>query len=191
MPKYVCSRKDVCAGSLIKSFDLSYKIYDENDCEISEEELAKQGITNLSISGGIVCRRMLFSVNNDDLTNDLIYDTPNNYPIEGISPRKEIQSKFIVQHYVELEELLKYLKFGENLTQKDLDKIYRKLLVRNWWLNHHQELFGYRKTTIGYVSDGIQTLPTTMYNQLSTISLAGNTKPHPEEPEYRLIKKRK
>ena len=191
MSKYVATRKDVCAGSLLKTCEMSYKIYDEFDNEVSEEKLAEEGITGFSVSGGLICRGMLFNVNENGLTNDLIYNTPTNYPIKGIKPNINISGEFIVENYVELEELLKYLKYGIDLTQNDLNQIYRKLITHRWWLEHNMELFGWKKLNCGYGSGGIQTIPMAIYDNLSSISCTKNGKPHKEEPGYSLIKKRK
>lgn len=190
MKKYVATRKDICAGQLIKNIGISYKIFDASNNEVNEEDLAKQGIKNFSISAGIICRGMLFNVNEKGLANDLIYTTPTNYPIEGVQPKENVESEFIINNYVELEELLKYLKYGEDLTQNDLNQIYKKLITHKWWLEHHMELFGWKKMSIGYGSGGIQTVPKSIYDNLSSISCCKNGKPYKEEPGYSLIKKR-
>lgn len=193
MPKYVIKRQDVCAGELIKPFEISYEIFDQNHVKINEPELAKHGITNFSVSGGLVCRGMLFNVNDNGLTNDLIYTTPTNYPIEGIEPKINIKSDFIVMQYVELEELLKYLKYGVDLTQKDLNHIYKTLIICDRWLRNNHELFGWQKSGIGYgyTDSSHETIPMSIYDKLSEISCSKNGRPNLEEPEYRLIKKRK
>ncbi len=132
MKKYVATRKDICGGQLLKTGDMSFKIVDSNDNEVSKQELAEQGITNISFFGGLVCRGMLFNVNDVGLANDLIYTTPTNYPINGKQPKVDIESQFVIDHYVELEELLKYLKYGVDLTQNDLNQMHRKLIANNW-----------------------------------------------------------
>ena len=192
MSKYVATRKDVCAGELLKTGGMSLKIFDVNNNEISQEQLAEQGI-NFSFFGGLVCRGMLFNVNEDGLANDLIYTTPTNYPIKDIQPKINVESEFVIDHYVELEELLKYLKYGIDLTQNDLNQIYRKFITHKWWLEHHKELFGFEKMSngMGYCSGGIQTIPMKIYDNLSSISCTKNGTPHREEPGYSLIKKRK
>lgn len=193
MAKYVATRKDICAGRLLKTEKMEVKIFDGNNNEISKEDLAREGITNFSVSGGLVCRGMLFNVNDDGLANDLIYTTPTNYPIEGIEPKIDVESEFIIEHYVELEEVLKYLKYGVDLTQNDLNQIHRKLITHEWWLNHNIELFGLKKldNNMGYGSGGIQTLPMDTYLNLSSINCTKNGKPYIEEPGYSLIKKRR
>lgn len=190
MSKYVANRRDVCAGQLVKNMNMSYRIYDFFGNEVNEEQLKEQGIS-FAVSGSLVCRGMLFNVNEDGLSNDLIYNTPANYPIEGISPKIDIQSDFVIEDYVELDELLKYLKYGVDLTQHDLNQIYRKLINRNWWLKHHMELFGWKKDEYGYSIGDSAIIPMSIYDSLSRISCYQNGKPHSEEPSYRLIKKRK
>lgn len=190
MSKYVVKREDVCAGQLLKVDEMSFKIFDGNNNEVSQEQLAEQGIS-FSVFGGLVCRGMLFNVNEDKLANDLIYNTPTNYPIKGIEPKTDVKSEFVIDRYVELEELLKYLKYGVDLTQEDLNKIYRKLITHKWWLDRHMELFGWKKLGGGsYGSGGTQTVPMEIYDNLSSISCSKNGKPHREEPGYSLIKKR-
>lgn len=192
MKKYVANRRDVCAGELLKPFDtIKVEAYDENGRVISVDEMQELGIPVPTVSGGVICRGMLFNVNEDGLANDLIYTTPTNYPIEGIQPKVNVESEFIISRYVELEELLKYLKYGVDLTQNDLNEIYRKLITHKWWLEHHRELFGWKKMSIGYGSGGVQTIPMSIYDNLSSISCTKNGKPYREEPGYSLIKKRR
>lgn len=59
---------------------------------------------------------MLFNVNEDWLAEDLIYTTPTKYPIIDIEPKIDIESNFIIDYCVELEELLKYPGYGIYLT---------------------------------------------------------------------------
>ena len=194
--KYVAKRKEVCAGELMLSGQMTFKICDANGNEVTTEELAKVGITNFRVSGGLICRGMLFSVNENNLANDLVYTTPTNYQIDGLQPKIDIESKFIIDHYVELEELLKYLKYGEDLTQTDLNKIHRKLIVSKFWLNHNRELFDMRKPLIdgcwsgGGGCDTIP-LPNEIYDCLDSIVGYRGGKPHEEEPGIEFIKKRK
>lgn len=171
MKKYVATRKDICAGELTR---------------------AEQGIFNLCVSEKHLYRGMLFNVNEDGLANDLIYTTPTNYPIEGIEPKIEFDSEFVISNYVELEELLKCLNYGEDLTQKDLDQIFRKLITSGYWEMRHIELFGWQKCKAGYFDQGgsVKTFPKIIYDKLSCIS-GSNGKPNKNEPGYGLIKKRK
>ena len=191
MSKYVARRKDVCAGELLKICEMSINVYDGNN-KVSEKQLEEQGI-NLSVSGGLICRGMLFNVNEDGLANDLIYTTPTNYPIRDKEPKINVKTRFIIDRYVELEEVLKYLKYAVDLTQNDLYQIYRKFIIHKSWLKNHIELFGFKKLDngMGYCSGGTEKIPMEIYNNLSGISGFEIGRPCCEEPGYRLIKRRK
>lgn len=191
MSKYVALRKDVCGGQLLKTGNMAIKMYDGNNNELSQQKMIEQGISNIQCFSGLVCRSMLFDVNEQGLANDLIYTTPTNYVIQGIQSKSNIESQFVINHYVELEELLKYLKYGVDLTQGDLNQIYKKLIVNRWWLNNHMELFGWIKDSCGHHSGGKVTMPMKVYRNLSWISCSKNSNPHPEEPGFSLLKKRK
>ena len=197
MGKYVANRKDVCAGKLIKPISIAeVKSFDTNGRAINVEKMKEIGISVPDFSVAGVYRGMLFNVNENGLANDLIYTTPTNYPIDGIKPKVATESEFMISSYVELEELLKYLEYGVDLTQKDLNKIYKRLIANDRWLEHHMELFGWEKSNRGrdtvYTSSGEEaTVPMHIYTNLNNISWLGNGKPSKEEPGYSLIKKRK
>lgn len=191
MKKYVANRRDVCAGELLKPIGVSVEAHDANGRVINVDEMKELNIPVPTVSAGLVCRGMLFNVNEDGLANDLIYTTPTSYPIEGIQAKNNFESNFIITKYVELEELLKYLKYGIDLTQDDLNKIYRTLICSDRWLKHNMELFGWIKGSIGYSSGGIETIPMSIYDNLSHISCANRGFPYREEPEYKKIKRKR
>ena len=122
MTKYVCKRKDVCCGQLIKKIFL-----DSTD----------------SFSDHIVCRSILYQKDKYGLGDDLVYTVPISYPIVGTEYSNNDNFNFLINNYVELDEILKYLKFNEDLTQKDLNKIYRQLITKKDWIKRNQHLFGY------------------------------------------------
>lgn len=193
MKKYVAKRDEVCGGLLIERPNittLTPTIITENG-KLSYEEATELGlpVPILQISSYRSYRGMLLNVNDDGLSNDLIWTTPTNYPIMGKSTSDDID--FVIDEYVELGELLKYLKYGVDLTQKDLLKIYRKLIVSSYWIEHNMELFGYKKDNFiagSYTgtSDGIFT--SDMYHKLESIS-SSNGKPNKDEPGYEYIHK--
>ena len=83
-----------------------------------------------------------------------------------------------------------YLKYGVDLTQKDLYQIFRKLITNRWWLEHHRELFGWKKYSADcYNNGGVETIPMNIYDNLSAINYFKTGKPYKEEPGYSLIKK--
>ena len=78
-----------------------------------------------------------------------------------------------------------YLK----LDQETVDNITRAMSMAG--LENHMELFGWKKSKIGYCSGGIVTLPYEIYSKLNNISCFKQGKPHLEEIGFSLIKKRK
>lgn len=198
MAEFIVKRKDVCAGTLLKIHNSSITIFDCEGKPISPEQSEEQENISVITFSGIVCRAMLYCVNDAGLAEDLIYKTPTNYLIRGVESKSDENSDFInedscfvIDEHVPLEKLLNYLGYGEELTQRDLNRIFNKLVVRNWWLKHHLKLFGYQKMGfgMGYCSGGTQTLPIEIFNHLLSISCIGNGKPSKEEPNHGLIMK--
>ena len=178
---YVIARKDVCAGELLKPGGIVNIKVDSTDEELVDQEYNNQGVKKVAFYGGIVCRGMLFSVNENGLSNDLIYDSPE-YPIDGIKPEHNVTSNCIITHYVELEALLKHLKYNDELTQDDLNNIFNKLITHTKWLDCHPELVGW--------ANGKPVLSKEAYENLSWINCSESGTPSDEEPNYGLIKKR-
>lgn len=193
MKRYVIKRTEVCAGRLMMSCNPTLTAMTSDNREIQEKDFERYGIPKISVSCGIICRSMLFNVDENNLANDLIYTTPTKYDINGIeSNLNNRQSRYYIDNYIELDELLKYLKYGVDLTQHDLDKIYYKLIIHDYWLSHHMKLFGWKKCGHrSYVHGDKPIINKRIYDHLSSISCSLNGTPHPEEPGYQLIKKRK
>ena len=93
---------------------------------------------------------------------------------------------------VNLEPLLEYFGYPENLTIHDLNEIYQKFIIRDRWLITHQDLFTWKEAGLDGAAFGTyQELPDEIYYHLSIIS-----KDHKEiidcsEPGFGLIKRRK
>lgn len=188
MKKFVATRKDICAGLLI------IKNNEEFNIKRIIEQLSTKTVTDDSI-----CRGMLFNVNKNGLADDLIYTTPTNYRIDGIESKIDVESDFIIKLYVELDELLKYMGYGIDLTGSDLNQIYRKLIVHYYWIWHHaDELLGWKelrpKKADRYTEDESHEIQMILMDIFSNIYMIGRFrkgKPHPSEIGYNLIKKRK
>lgn len=188
MSKYIVKRKDVCAGTLLNTGGFILKVYDQNNQEIDPNSLQSQGV---KISGGLICRGMLYKLDDENHAEDLVYTTPSHYLIEGKSLTQDMYAPFQIENHVELEELLKYLKYGIDLTQKDIESIYKKLIIHRKWLQKHMELFGWKKIGYNmYTTGGIETIPMEIQESLQHISSTENGKPHKSEPGYAYIKKR-
>lgn len=189
MKKCIATRKEICAGILII----------KEDEELIEKRIKEEKSHKFFLTDNSVCRGMLFNVNEDGLANDLIYTTPTNYPIDGIEPKFEVESDFIIKLYAELDELLKYMGFGIDLTQSDLNQIYRKLIAHCYWIWHHaDELLGWKELRpkkadryTDYESSEIQMNLMDVFANIYMIGRFRKGVPHPEEPRYGLIKKRR
>lgn len=113
MEKYKIARNKVNIGTVIKPL---IRIYDKENFN-SVETIEFYNI-----------RLTLFSINDNNFSNDLLYATPE-YPIESISnPKDYIDSNYMITNQYNLNELLTTLGFNEELTKKDLKKIRKKLL---------------------------------------------------------------
>ena len=179
--EYVVQRRNVCGGILF------YKPQYESEN------------TNLEASRLTRVKPMLFSVGGDNaLANDLLCTTPTTYPVKGKS--ELIGCQFTIGNYVELYELLKYLKCGVFLTRKDLWTIYNKILMNPKWLEKHKELFGWEieEGTGEWVHHKeLEALPLSIYTSLKEIipdttqMARAERRPKKIEPGYNLIKKRR
>ena len=129
------------------------------------------------INSPIFCRCMLFKLNHNSLAQDLIYTTHNYYPLDNYSNNND--SKFIIQNYVKLEHLLKYLEFCELLNQVELNAIYKQFISHNWWIEHNSELF-----------DDNSLLSKELYFILKSIGSHRNGTPNKNEPDFSFIKRK-
>lgn len=190
MEKYLVKRSNIYAGNLIKSIDAKCIVTDENGIELGEEELKRMGAPVVSCSCGLVCRGMLFSIK-DNVSEDLIYTTLSSYAIDSLTTSIVTPSGFKIEDWCSMEPVLRYLGYGEELNQRELNQVYRKLICRKNWLEKHIELFGWKKTKIGYISGGEERLPMNLYSTLSAVSSIKNSQPYKEEPGFELIRRRK
>ena len=124
MGKYVIKRQEVCAGILT----LPLGIVDFNEYVvgtlITKNELEFLSYSYLRDISNKFIRSMLFSVEDNGLAKDLIFTTPTHYSIVDVSHSKDCYDEMQINNYIELDLLLKYLRFKEDLTLEDLSKIY-------------------------------------------------------------------
>lgn len=182
MKKYVVKREDVMIGTLKMVLPVKADSFVMNRVYSLEDYNGYVGV-NL--------RGLLFNKENER-AHDLKYITPSNYKLDGQELSLSDKPDFIVTDMLELKELLKCLHFGEDLTQGDVDKVFKMLLKHRNWLSKHYELFGIAPNlTGGFVYDKANALlPIEMYHKLDYISSFGY-KPKIGEPGISYIKKRK
>lgn len=89
----------------------------------------------------IVCRSVLFSINENRLATDLLYDSPT-YPISNISVDSDTQnSDFIIINAISLAPLLTYFCYPDNITKKELKEII-KIFLSGTFTQDNSYLFG-------------------------------------------------
>lgn len=183
MKKYVAKRNEVMAGKL--SIVVQTKV---NDIFDNEEE----DIMSYNRYPAFGLRGMIYNID-DMCANDLVFDGVQHYVVDGFGKiNLDNRLNFAVLKNTELEDLLKYLKFKEDLTQKDIDKIFKMLIKHKKWLKNHSELFGLISNGYdGYEYDkSKELLPHELFYNLQTINRS-DYKVQNDEPNYQLIKKRK
>ena len=142
---FVTTRDNIYAGKLIapinSDIEPTVKYYDQYDNELSGNELTVKGKVNRVTSGGDIYRKILFALNEYDLASDLLFTSPSYY-IRGIQAKVLTPKDIMIGEYYNLEELLKYFKFDNNLTVEDIKKIYRLFLKNDYFLYENAKIFG-------------------------------------------------
>ncbi len=138
------------------------------------------------IQDNIIVRLILFKIGENNLANDLIYNTFNDYYIDGISTELTDYNLKIIKP-TNLNTLLEHFHFKENLTQKDINKVYRRLLVQKRWNNICNSLFN---QIASFDKRPVKELTLDEYWNLQSINTIDVTKPNEKEPYYSLIRKR-
>ena len=175
MKKYVVKRNEVMAGRLIQVLPI-----------VNTSENSFKGFSCIN------CRSILFSKTDDYKAEDLIYKAPSLYEIDNKKDIVKNDMTFYVTDNIDLEILLKYLKFNKDLTQSDLNKIFNMLLKHKKWLRNHSELFGVIYDIFGnYTFDSSNAILTPNdYFKLRNLQSIGTKVGFSESP-YELVKRRK
>ena len=116
--KYKVDRDKIWIGHVV----IIDKVFrHEKECNTFFTQLGK-----LDVTAYTSLRSMLFRVNNEGLAQDLLYDSPN-YPILNITNDEIclnlIKRSIAIREAFSLEELLKYFRYDEKLTLKDIIRI--------------------------------------------------------------------
>lgn len=131
-------------------------------------------VTN--VSEGIDYRKILFRINDDNLSEDILFFSPNHYNIEGTSSLITFNPNIVITDVVKLEELLCCIGLEELLQEDDIKRIYY-LFLKNKVLNNNLVCVNREK------------IPYEVINRLRELSKLSR-KPSKAEPNYQLIKTR-
>ena len=93
---------------------------------------------------------------------------------------------FVITNPYKINKLLEYLKYGEYLTQNDLNSIYRLLIAHRDWLSKNLELFGFKKT-----EEKTRKVVFPIETEVTLYDASISSVPFIEEPGYSLIKRKK
>ena len=190
MKKYVVSRDNVYIGRLIQPIDLSVSKYEQKYHRLKEEEKLRIKKLDLNICSKDTIRPILFSITENKLAHDLMYDINFDYPILEIKRHKIIQSEYIVEKITKIEELLSYLEYPNLLTKKDIKKIYKKLILSSKWLEENRSLFGYIEVLEeAYINCGSYQISPEIYDELQKFK--NMYQKTPSKQELHLIKELK
>ena len=118
----------------------------------------------------VPCREMLFTIDGNQ-ARDLIYTTPTIYPVLGTDIKFDYKNLHSVADAYYLDEILKYLKYDLELSQRDLVRIFNTLIINGKWRKFYQEIFGEEPREL--------------------IIPPKNGKPHKSEPNRAIIRKRR
>lgn len=98
--------------------------------------------------GTLKCRKILFTLDEDNLARDLIWNTPN-YQVSGFIPQVPVEDeRFVVNSVVGLSPLLIYKRYPELLNDGQVKEIYKKYLKNDKFYLKNSELFGYVKRVV-------------------------------------------
>lgn len=125
---YIVEAKNVYVGEVVKTSNI-FKNQKTSDVMLLEETSY---------------RSMIFTINEDKMSEDLLYDSPN-YPIINVTNEDkyvEYEDIIVVKTAYELTPLLKYDNYKNYLTADDILNI-RKTYFDGEYYYKYRNLFGY------------------------------------------------
>ena len=138
--KYVVCRDNIYVGEVVRT-DSIYRYEGDDDFFRTKPGQLRAGSWRSY-------RSMLFVPNEDKLSNDLLYRTPN-YPILNVTDDQTClnlgENSIVIKDACNLAALLEYFGYKKDLTYEDIIKIRRTFFTGNFAKNNC-ELFGYKET---------------------------------------------
>ena len=138
--KYVVCRDNIYVGEVVRT-DSIYRYEGDDDFFRT-----KPG--QLSTVSWRSYRSMLFVPNEDNLSNDLLYRTPN-YPILNVTDDETClnlgENSIVIKDACNLAALLEYFDYKKDLTYEDIMKI-RKTFFTGRFAQDNCQLFGWKET---------------------------------------------
>ncbi|MBQ3020667.1 MAG: hypothetical protein IJD92_00405 [Bacilli bacterium] len=140
--KYVVCRDNIYVGEVVRT-DSIYRYEGDDDFFRTKPR-------QLSTGSWRSYRSMLFVPNEDKLSNDLLYRTPN-YPILNVTDDETClnlgKNSIVIKGACNLAALLEYFGYKKDLTYEDIMKI-RKTFFTGRFAKDSCQLFGYKETMV-------------------------------------------
>lgn len=138
--KYTVCRDNIYVGEVITTNQIErYEGPEDNHFK------HKPGL--LAPSGYRTCRSMLFVPNEDNFSDDLLYQTPN-YHVLNITDDQTClnlgENSIVIQHACNLSALLEYFNYKKDLTYQDIMKI-RNTFFTGRFAKDNCQLFGWKE----------------------------------------------
>lgn len=137
--KYIVCRDNVFVGEVIRTGC----VFQKDAIGISSEKTGMLGVGYWRSY-----RSILFTLNEANLADDLIYNSPN-YPVLNISDNEKCMDFdgriTLINNACNLSELLRYFGYAEELTYDDMVKI-RNTFFSAKFVYDNCELFGYKES---------------------------------------------
>lgn len=137
--KYIVCRNNVYIGEVVKAYNIYRYAGKYNFLSIKSGQLTTSSWRSF--------RSMLFVPNENKLSNDLLYNSPN-YPILNVSDDEMClnlePNSIIIKDACNLDALLEYFGFKKDLTLEDIIKI-RKTFFTGRFAKDNCELFGWKE----------------------------------------------
>lgn len=137
--KYKVCRDNIYVGRVIRTGC----VYQQGTTSVSNESAGK-----LDVERWRSYRSILFTLNEDNLAEDLLYNSPN-YPVLNISDDKKCMNFderiTLIKDAFNLSAMLKYYNYNEELTYEDIVEI-RKRFFSSKFVYRNCEIFGYEES---------------------------------------------
>ena len=137
--KYVVDRSGIHIGKVVSEFYQDTPIYTKNNVKTRTDLISKEEL-----------RSIIFTINEEGLSNDLLFNSPNYY-VEGITNSKPVytpindkgvvKSRIIITNPYNLDKLLKFCNFKDEITYYDIEAI-RWTFFSKSFLRKRPDLFG-------------------------------------------------
>lgn len=208
MGKDVCIRSNVYAGMLMRRPDCVIEARDNfgeplssimnnngrrrDGTALSEKEIIKIKRENEGLAAGTFVRGILFGLTPEITGDDLVY-TDSNYEVSKHTPLTETDDKFKIDTPINLDGLLRFLGYKENLNQRDINRIYRTLICSQRILHSIMKKYEIKYNKDGELIAGKEGAPCSLetIRCLDVISSRKHNDPSINEPKYKTMEKKR